>query len=81
MIRAGSPSAPALKGIVGRKPGAMAGYAFSPALKAKGGTWTDASLDAYLANPSAAIPGTKMFAADHDAAERAAIIAYLKTLK
>lgn len=58
------------------------GFAFSDALKAKGGKWDDASLDAWLTNPKAYAPGTKMtFAGIADAQERANVIAYLKTAK
>jgi cytochrome c len=79
---AGTPSAPTLKGVAGRKVAGLAGYAYSPALKAHGGTWTDAALGAYIANPQAAVKGTKMFGgAVADPTERAAIVAYLKTLK
>ena len=79
---AGSPSAPSLKGVVGRKAGSLGGYQFSAALKARGGAWTEAALSAYIANPQAAVKGTKMFGgAVADPTERAAIVAYLKTLK
>ncbi|MBS0482284.1 MAG: c-type cytochrome [Proteobacteria bacterium] len=58
------------------------GFAFSDALKAKGGKWDDASLDAWLTNPKAYAAGTKMtFAGISDPQERANIIAYLKTAK
>lgn len=58
------------------------GYAFSDALKAKGGKWDDATLDAWLTDPAKFAPGTKMtFAGLSDAQERANIIAYLKTAK
>src|SRR5262245_3090160 len=77
----GSFGGPALKGVFGRKIAGAPGYAFSAGLKAKTGTWTDANLDAYLAAPAKFAPGTKMFAGAPDAAERAAVIAFLKTLK
>ena len=58
------------------------GFAFSDALKGKGGTWDDATLDAWLTNPKAFAPGTKMtFAGISDAQERANVIAYLKSAK
>jgi cytochrome c len=58
------------------------GYAFSDALKAKGGTWDDATMDAWLTDPAKFAPGTKMtFAGLSEAQERANIIAYLKTAK
>ena len=58
------------------------GFAFSDVLKGKVGTWDDATLDAWLKNPKAFAPGTKMtFAGLPDAQERANVIAYLKTAK
>ena len=75
-----SPAGPSLKGIAGRKIAAAPGFAFSSGLKAKGGTWTDASLDAYLAAPSTFAPGTRMFARVAQPQARAAIIGYLKSL-
>ena len=74
---------PNLAGIYGDKKGeGRAGFAFSDGLKAKGGVWDDASLDAWLTNPSGYVAGTKMsFAGLSDAQERANVIAYLKTAK
>ena len=74
---------PNLAGIYGDKQGeGRGGYPFSDGLKAKGGVWDDTSLDAWLANPSGYVPGTKMsFAGLSDAQERANVIAYLKTAK
>ncbi|MFM5922733.1 MAG: c-type cytochrome [Novosphingobium sp.] len=58
------------------------GFAFSDALKAKGGKWDDAALDAWLTDPAKYAAGTKMtFAGLPDAQERANVIAYLKTAK
>ncbi|MDE2404457.1 MAG: c-type cytochrome [Sphingomonadales bacterium] len=55
------------------------GFAFSDALKAKGGKWDEKSLDAWLTNPREYAPGTKMtFAGLDDAQQRADVIAYLK---
>ena len=56
------------------------GFAFSDALKAKGGKWDDAALDAWLTKPSAFAPGTKMsYAGSTNPQERANLIAYMKT--
>jgi len=69
---------PNLNGVVGRKAGTVAGFNYSPAMKAYKKTWTRASLDAYLANPRAAIPGNKMiYPGMKDPAKRAAVIAYI----
>jgi cytochrome c len=72
---------PTLKGVAGRKIASVKGYAYSDALKAKGGTWTDANLDAYLTKPKDFVPGTKMIPSVGDPAQRKAIIAHLKTMK
>lgn len=74
---------PNLAGVAGGQVGAhAAGFAYSDALKGKGGTWDDATLDAWLKSPKAFAAGTKMtFAGIPDAQERANIIAYLKTQK
>ena len=74
---------PNLAGIYGDKKGeGRGGFAFSDGLKAKGGVWDDASLDAWLTNPSGYVSGTKMgFAGLSDPQERANVIAYLKTAK
>lgn len=72
---------PTLNGVVGRKVGSAPGFAYSSALKAKGGTWSEASLGAYLAAPQAFAPGGRMATAVTSADDRAAVIAYLKTLK
>lgn len=73
---------PSLAGVYGTKSGELAGFAFSPAMKAAGLTWDDATLDTYLTAPMKMVPGTKMtYAGMNDAAKRAEIIAYLKTLK
>jgi cytochrome c len=73
---------PSLAGIVGTKAGDVAGYTFSPALKASGVTWDEATLDKWLESPMKLVPGTKMtFAGVHDASQRKDVIEYLKTLK
>jgi cytochrome c len=72
---------PSLAGVAGRKIAGLGDFAYSEALKAKGGAWTDASLDAYLTAPTRFAPGSKMSVALAAAPDRAAVIAYLKTLK
>jgi cytochrome c len=73
---------PSLAGVIGRKAASVPGFSYSAAMKAKGVTWTEANLDAYLAKPMANVPGTKMaFAGIADAKKRKDVIAYLATLK
>jgi cytochrome c len=69
-------------GVVGRKAGTSEGYRFSKAMKASGVTWDEASLDKFLKKPKKFVPKTKMgFPGLKKDADRANIIAYLKTLK
>jgi cytochrome c len=70
---------PSLKGIIGRKAGSVAGFSYSPAMKAKGIDWTPANLDQFITAPTKAVPGTRMpFAGLPDAKDRADLIAYLQ---
>jgi len=72
---------PAHRGVFGRKAGAVKGYDYSPALKSSRLTWNERTLDHWLTDPEAAIPGQKMSFSVSDAADRADIIAYLRTAK
>jgi cytochrome c len=73
---------PTLFGVVGRKSATVPGYAYSDAMKAANKTWDEATLDKYLTNPRAMVPGTKMiFPGLPNADDRANVIAYLATLK
>lgn len=73
---------PTLYKIVGRPKASVPGFAYSPAMKAQKGVWTEADLNAYIANPIAKMPGTRMaYAGMKDAAKRARLIAWLKTIK
>ena len=71
---------PKHRGVVGRPAGSVADYNYSAALKNSGLIWDEATLDRWLANPSALVPGTKMYFKIDDAQARADIIAYLKEL-
>jgi len=76
----GSKVGPGLYGIVGRQVGAEAGFNYSAALKAKGGTWTFPALNTWLTNPRGDVPGTNMtFAGIANEKQRADIIAYLNS--
>jgi cytochrome c len=72
---------PSLKGVYGRKAGSLAGFAYSRAMRKSGAAWDDKSLDAFIAEPQKAIPGTTMpFGGISDPKQRAEIVDYLKTL-
>lgn len=69
---------PDLYGIVGRAVASEAGFNYSAALKAKGGTWTFDALNPWLANPRKDVAGTLMtFGGVPSEKQRADIIAYL----
>lgn len=73
---------PNLHGVVGRAIGSVAGFAYSGAMKAKGGVWDEPALDAYLKAPAQAVPGGRMaFAGVKDDAERKALLLYLAAQK
>lgn len=83
-VSAGGPAliGPNLWGVVGRDVGSAPGFDYSAELKAVGGKWTPEQLDRFLANPAAFAPGTRMgYAGVADPAERAALVAYLATLR
>jgi cytochrome c len=72
---------PNLWGVVGRPKASEPGFAYSDALKTKGGKWTVDDLSAFLTSPRVFAPGTKMsFAGLPRGSDRANVIAYLNTL-
>jgi len=72
---------PSLAHVYGRKAGSVAGFQYSDAMKNSGLSWNAGNLDAFLANPAGKVPGTLMgLAGIKDAAQRKAIVDYLKTL-
>ncbi|MEQ1510334.1 MAG: c-type cytochrome [Sphingopyxis sp.] len=70
---------PAHRGVVGRRAGSFAGYSYSPQLRGSNIVWTPANLDRWLQGPQAMVRGSRMFTTVANPAERAAIIAYLRT--
>jgi cytochrome c len=72
---------PNLYGILGDKRAHMAGFNYSDGLKALGGTWDYEGLNHWLYDPRSLVPGTRMaFAGIKNDAERADVIAYLRSL-
>jgi cytochrome c len=70
---------PPLGGVIGRQAAAVPGFGYSKALAGAGLTWDDATLDRWLAQPSALVPGTTMvFAGVAKPDDRQQLIAYLK---
>ncbi len=75
---------PNLYGVVGRPIASHAGYSYDDAMKAfaeKAKDWTFDNLNAFLTDPKAEVPGTKMaFPGLPNDQDRANVIAYLRTL-
>ncbi len=72
---------PNLHGVMGDKVAeGRGGFAFSDALKSKGGTWTWQAMNEWLTSPKKYAPGTKMtFAGLGNPEERANLMAYLNS--
>jgi cytochrome c2 len=83
-VKEGDPAriGPNLFGIVGKPAGAAEGFAYSKAMSEAGIVWTEDNLNAFLENPQGFMRGNRMgFAGEKNPEYRAAIVAYLKTLK
>ena len=66
-------------GLFGRHAGTVPGFDYSPAMKRSKLVWSEKTLERFLADPPATVPGTTMtYAGVPDAKERADLIAYLK---
>ena len=72
---------PRLRGVFGRKAGTISGFKYSPELKASGITWDADSLDKWLSDTDAMIPGNQMGFRVPKASDRADLIAFLKQLQ
>ncbi len=72
---------PPLWDVVNAKRARSAGFRYSKAMAKTGGEWGYAELDAFLANPKQAVPGTKMFFTGiKKASDRAGLIAFMRSL-
>jgi cytochrome c len=70
---------PSLNGVIGRKAGSVEGARYSAGLRDLGITWDAAQIDTFLANPRAMAKGSTMTITVTNAADRAAITAYLQS--
>jgi nitrite reductase (NO-forming) len=69
---------PSLAGIVGRKAATDPNFSYSPALTQAPLTWDPATLDAYLTDPQAVVPGNRMpFPGLKTGRDRKDVIAFL----
>ncbi|WP_424814682.1 c-type cytochrome [Roseococcus sp. YIM B11640] len=73
---------PNLYGIVNNHHAHMAGFNYSPGMKAKESQpWDYEALNTFIAGPARAIPGTRMaYGGMNSASQRADLIAYLRSL-
>ena len=71
---------PKHRGVIGRTAGTVPDFNYSKAVKSSGVVWSEGTLDKWLTNPQAFIPGQRMNFKVADPADRADLIAYLKTL-
>lgn len=73
---------PSLFGVAGAPSAQDEGFDYSQAMRAANLVWDDATLDSFIENPHRIVPKSRMsFAGEPNAEKRAAIIAYLKTLR
>lgn len=76
---------PSLAGVVGRKAGTLAGYAYSPAMSNANVIWTPKNIAKHIEKPRMFIPGNRMGnlfpGGVQDAEQRGDIVAYLLTVK
>ena len=68
---------PRLAGVIGRPAATIAGFDYSPALRASALRWTPDTLNRWLAGPQTLVPGTRMPLRLADPTIRRDIIAYL----
>ncbi len=73
---------PSLFGVYGRAYGTAPGFRYPVASHDAAVVWTDESLDKYLTEPKSVLPhGVMPYAGLSDPAQRADIVAYLRSLK
>ena len=70
---------PSLHGVFTRKAGELSDFRYSPAIKRSRIAWTPETLDKFIADPQAMVPGNRMpYAGMASASDRADLIAYLQ---
>ena len=69
---------PRLRGVFGRRAGAVDGFPYSDGLRNSGIVWDENRLNRWLENPEQTAKDTNMEFRVGDAAERAALVAFLK---
>jgi len=69
---------PRHRNVFGSKAGSVPGYDYSAALTNSNIVWNEATLDEWLTDPQALVPGTKMNFSVDDAQDRGDVIAFLR---
>lgn len=71
---------PSLHNVIGREAGSQEGASYSSAMRASPVVWDEQTLDRFLENPDAVVPGNNMtpYSGITDADVRAAIVGYLQ---
>jgi len=72
---------PSLVGVFGRRAGSGPNFNYTNSLKASGLAWDESTLDRFLTNPTAMVPGTTMVLIMANPADREDVIGYLSRLK
>jgi cytochrome c len=72
---------PHLRGVYGRRAGSVTGFDYSSALKSSGLVWGDDTLEHWLRDTDAMVPGSAMGFSVPKAQERADVIAFLKSIR
>lgn len=68
---------PTLFNVFGRRAGTVNGFDYSARMRASGIVWNASTLNAYLANPQATVPGGKMKKGVAQPSDRVNLIAFL----
>jgi len=71
---------PLLAGVVGRPAASLPDFGYTKALRSSHLIWNPATLDRFLAGPTALVPGSTMVITVANPADRRALIAFLETL-
>jgi cytochrome c len=69
---------PQHRGVYGRKAGSVADFTYSPALAAAQVIWSETTLNRWLTDPEALVPGQRMNFRVPSADDRADLIAFLR---
>lgn len=69
---------PRHRGVFGRRAGSLSDFDYSDGLRKAGFVWNEATLDKWLTDPQAFIPGARMFYHLDNPKDRADVIAFLK---